>query len=567
MKILFILAMSLAVKWAGAQGAERFSILITEIMADPSPVVGLPNAEYIEVRNCSGTAINLSGWKIGDAVSVANISANFLLHPDSVVILCSNANIAAFSFFGKAIGVSSFPSLDNEGDQLTLRSPGNKVIHSIAYTAAWYGSAAKAEGGWSLEMIDTGNPCNGSNWKGSNDPRGGTPGKPNSVKAANPDTSSPSLLRSYSTDSITIMLVFDEPLDSLSGAAAGNYQLAGIGITSANTVSPLFNTVQLKLAAPLQKEQVYEVIASTVKDCSGNSISMTGKVPAGLSQLAQASDIIINEILFDPRSGGYDFIELYNRSKKTIDLHGLTVCNRDNNGALASVKKISEQPFQIYPGMHVVISNDRVNLGLQYLVKNKMNVFEVDLPSYPDDKGIAVLADLNANIIDELHYDKKWQFPLIADPEGVSLERINSDDSTQRQGNWHSAASTAGWATPGYKNSQQKDAMEPGNTVSVDLAIFSPNNDGFDDLAIIRYQVHDRGWVANITCFNLQCRPVRLLVRNEVLGLKGSWTWDGLDDKGRPLPSGNYILLAECFNLQGKRQRFKIAIALAGPMK
>ena len=60
-----------------AQTAERFDVVITEIMADPSPVVGLPNAEFIEVKNVSSTPFNLNGWKISDATSTATITTSF----------------------------------------------------------------------------------------------------------------------------------------------------------------------------------------------------------------------------------------------------------------------------------------------------------------------------------------------------------------------------------------------------------------------------------------------------------------------------------------------------------
>src|SRR5690348_12710603 len=102
-----------------SQQAGRFDVVITEIMADPTPMVGLPNAEYIEIKNISTTPFNLNGWKLSDASSTATITANFILQPDSIVILCSNSNVVLLSVFGRTIGLTGFPSLDNDGDLLT----------------------------------------------------------------------------------------------------------------------------------------------------------------------------------------------------------------------------------------------------------------------------------------------------------------------------------------------------------------------------------------------------------------------------------------------------------------
>ena len=79
----------------------------------------------------------------------------------------------------------------------------------------------KKDGGWTLEMIDTKSPCAGiSNWKASVNVNGGSPGKKNSVDAINNDQLAPKLRNAYTIDDNTIILVYDEPVDSLSGATA-----------------------------------------------------------------------------------------------------------------------------------------------------------------------------------------------------------------------------------------------------------------------------------------------------------------------------------------------------------
>ena len=564
-KLLFtLLAFALCI-CSVAQTANRYDVVITEIMADPTPQVGLPNAEYIELKNVSSAAFNLNGWRISDATSTATITANFVLQPDSFVILCANSNAAAFSVFGRTIGVTSFPSLDNDGDQLTLRSPQNRIIHALAYTIEWYANAAKKDGGWSLEMIDPKNPCSGkANWKASTNNLGGTPGKGNSVNGTNPDQTPPQLKRAYALDSVTVVLVFDEPLDSLSASATTNYAANGLTIASATPIAPLFNSVQLKLSSPLQRATVYNLSVTNVTDCKGNPVGSFNTTKIGLAEDAATNDVVINEILFNPRPGAEDYVELYNRSNRIVDASKLYIANRNSSGVVSSLKKLSEQPFPIFPGDYIVITEDAVNLSMQYLVKYTDVVLTLSsLPSYPDDKGIVVLLTLNGDIVDEVAYNKDWHFALIANAEGVALERIDPDGASQNKNNWHSAASTAGYGTPGYQNSQYKQVNSSKATIELSSKTFSPDGDGIDDVLLIQYSIEQRGYVANIIVFDASGREVRRLVKNDLLGLKGNWKWDGLSEKGLKLPVGTYVIYTELFNLQGKKETFKNTVVLA----
>lgn len=564
MKFLSLIVSILLPTFVLAQ--NRYDVVIDEIMADPSPQISLPNNEWIELKNVSANPLNLQNWRIGDATSQSGPLPNFILQPDSFVLICTSGSVAAMQVYGRAISVTGFPSLDNDGDQLFLKNNTGVTIHAVSYSTSWYQSAVKSDGGWTLEMIDTKSPCAGSNnWKASTDIRGGTPGIKNSVNAVNNDQTGPSLLRAYTTDNLTIVLVFDEPLDSLKGATISNYTIdGGLAIQSAITISPSFDKVQLQLTNPMQANNIYTLVTNNVTDCKNNPISSKNKTNTGLPVDAAFSEIVINEILFNPKSGGSDYIEFYNRSNKIIDAGKLYIANRNSSGVIGSPKLLSASPFYIFPGDYVVVTENSDNLSLFYLVKKPEAVLVISsTPSFPDDEGDVVLLNLQGGMVDEVKYKDDWHFALIDNAEGVSLERIDPDGVSQDAVNWHSAASTAGYGTPTYKNSQYKLLQSINATLQVVPKVFSPDNDGRDDISTIQYKVSEPGYVANITIFDANGRPVRTLVSNAVLGLEGYWNWDGLDDKKQKLPIGTYILFTDIFNLNGKKESFKNVVVLA----
>ncbi len=545
---------------------NRYDVVINEIMADPSPQIGLPANEWIELKNTGSSPVNLQGWRIGDVNGQSGPMPDFILEPGSFVIICTGSAVATMSTFGNTISVTSFPSLDNDGESLYLKSPTSQVIHAVDYSSSWYQNELKKDGGWTLEMIDTQNPCTGSsNWQASNNTAGGTPGTINSVNGINNDQSAPQLKNAYTTNNTTIILVFDEPVDSLSAATVSNYSIdGGISFTSAEPLSPLFNQVQLQTNNPLAANNIYNITVNNIADCKNNEIGSDNKAKIGLAVDATAGDGVINEILFNPRSNANDFVEFYNKSNKIFDASKLYIATRNSSGVISSIISLSTTPFYIFPDDYIVVTEDAENLALNYLVQKPGAILTLNsLPSFPDTEGSVLLLNQQGNVIDEVNYSDDWHFKLIDNAEGVSLERIDPDSPSQNPDNWHSAASTAGYGTPGYKNSQFKNQQSIAATIEVLPKVFSPDNDGFDDIATIQYKITEPGYVANITIFDAAGRPVRNLVRNGTLSTTGYWNWDGLDDKGLKLPVGTYILFTEIFNLQGKKERFKNAIVLA----
>ena len=543
---------------------QQYDIVIDEIMADPTPQVGLPNIEWIELRNTSLFPINLLGWKLADATGQTGAMPNFILQPDSFAIVCTGSAVADLAPFGTTISITSFPSLDNDGDLVSLYAADGKTIHAVQYASTWYQNELKKDGGWSLEMIDTKNPCSGvSNWKASTNASGGTPGKKNSVDGINNDETGPKLLRAFAVNNTTITLVYDEPLDSLKASTVANYIIDNTVLPAiAAAVSPVFDKVNIVLNAPIVAGIVYTVTAANITDCKGNSIGSKNSARFGIAQDADSLDIVINEILYNPKPNGVDYMELYNRSQKIIDLSHVYIANR-SNGVISSIQQVSAESILLFPQDYMVITSDPVVVKSQYITTNPDAFITVgSLPSFSDDAGYVIILNGQGSIADEVDYSDKWQFPLISNTEGVSLERINYDGPSV-QSNFHSAATSVGYGTPGYKNSQYRLNEDVPGIITVTPNVFSPDNDGTDDFATINYSFPSPGYVANITIFDASGRAVRYLQKNSLSGIKGYYRWDGLDDKNRKLPQGIYIIYTEIFNTAGKKKQFKNTIVLA----
>ena len=142
-------------------------VIISEFFADPTPVIGLPEIEYVEIYNKSSKFFNLQGWKIGDASSEGTIGAAWLL-PGEYKILTATANVPLFTL-SSAVGTTSFPSLNNAGDDVVLKNNTGLILDKLSYTDDWYQDEIKRDGGFSLELINPNDPCSDKdNWIASN---------------------------------------------------------------------------------------------------------------------------------------------------------------------------------------------------------------------------------------------------------------------------------------------------------------------------------------------------------------------------------------------------------------
>jgi hypothetical protein len=547
--------------------AVRHEVLITELMADPSPAVGLPAGEFIEVTNVSARTIDLKGWRVTDGNSTGVVPQSLDMPPGSRVILCSRGYVGEYSLHGRSVGLSGFPSLDNEGDLIVLQSPEGRTIHAVAYHPSWYGNAVKAAGGWSLEMIDTGSPCLGAeNWTASTYPAGGSPGRRNSVEGRRKDSLPPRLVRTYAVDSVSLVAVFSESLDSASAGDGLRYEIdRQIGRpVSIRPLAPLFIETAIRLPKAMGPKTVYRLTVDMVKDCAGNPMDAKGEVRAGLPERAVDGQLRINEILFDPKKDGADYVEILNLGPGILDASTLLLGPSSAASQSYNLRKGSEKPFLLFPGDHSVFTQDTGSLFRTHAaVDEKLTLEMRTLPVLPDDSGSLVVMDASGRELDAFRYHARMHHPLLYDREGVALERVDPRAPTQDPFNWHSAASDAGYGSPTRRNSQflAPDSLDGG--VSLHPETLSPDMDGFDDLMTVTYHFSESGHTASLDVYDNYGRRVKTIARNTLCGTRGYFRWNGLDERNVRLPSGPYYMVMETIDRKGAKRVWRRPLVIA----
>jgi hypothetical protein len=219
------------------------------------------------------------------------------------------------------------------------------------------------------------------------------------------------------------------------------------------------------------------------------------------------------------------------------------------------------------PNQYLVLTTNPENIKKEYHTENPDAFLTMtSMPVFNNDKGSVVLVS-KGNRIDQLDYSEKMHFQMIKDYKGISLERSSFINPANETGNFRSAASTVGYATPGYKNSQYVDRdKELVEEVSMLSKTFSPDGDGFEDALQLNYSFKDAGMVANATIYNDRGIMIKHLAKNTTLATAGTLVWDGLNDNYQKALVGVYIIYLEVFNLKGEVKKYRKPCVLAAKL-
>ena len=264
--------------------------------------------------------------------------------------------------------------------------------------------------------------------------------------------------------------------------------------------------------------------------------------------------------MFNPYPNGVDFVEVYNRSEKFINLKNFKLANIENK-IVKNTKTIAPDLI-LSPSSYLVFTSDPEALKLQYSFGGQKNFLKTDLPSLNDDEGSFAFANDKNITLDYFLYSDKLHSPLIKDKEGVSLERISFIQDSNEPSNWKSASSVSGFATPGYLNSNSRpESFINENAVTIEPEIFALNEPG-QDFSKINYRFDQNSFVANVKIVDQQGRLIKTIANNKTLGLEGSLRWDGDQEDGSKARLGYYQVWFEVFDNSGTVITFRKRVVI-----
>jgi hypothetical protein len=273
---------------------------------------------------------------------------------------------------------------------------------------------------------------------------------------------------------------------------------------------------------------------------------------------------VVNEIMYDPRPGGAEYVEILNSGADTLDLAGWSL--RIGPGASADNFPLSSSRLPVPPGGFYLLAADTMIYAGFPWVRDAPHALARSPSLGLNNEGDPVtLLDPSSGVVDTLAYSPGWHNPGVADPSARSLERIGSFLPSGDRRSWSTSAAAAG-GTPARPNSILAAVPPAGASVSFAPNPFSPDGDGRDDFAVIRYELPVQVSTVTVRIFDVRGRIIRRLAVNEPAGSQGEFVWDGRNDAAERARVGAYVVLVEFTDGGAVREAARGVLVLGAKM-
>lgn len=281
---------------------------------------------------------------------------------------------------------------------------------------------------------------------------------------------------------------------------------------------------------------VYDTLLGKLTDDDRNQNNRQSFVASG----GDFPPLFINEFLANPTStAGSEWVEIKNNSNVPIDVEGWQI------GDALSLHTITDTSFIVYPGEYLVAAADTMSF-LNYYSPYTGLVLETSGWSVLNNNGDQIrLFDEFGFRSDSLDYSSTF-----SDNFTWALA-----ESGFNAGVWGRSADTGG--TPGVVNEVVFSSLGDEVTLEVIPEHFSPDGDGVDETVQFILEAPEANSYS-LRVFDRIGRQVRKIIDKENY-LAPNYTWDGLDDSGRRLPIGIYLVVFEVSGIQDVKKTVVIA--------
>ena len=541
--------------------------------------------EFVEIFNRSDKTIDVSGWQFFAGSSSTILPENTVLRENSFLVFTDQQNFADHS--PQIIYLAGFPGLSNNGSSIGFRNGKGVTMDSLSYRPDWGSNTP----GVSLERRDPeALSIDPFNWRDSAAESGSTPAEQNSRYEV--DLTPPQIQFANLNHPDTLEIIFNKFIDLTDSeqsfftgfstdqtTSSTRFLINGVEADVIDYDKGSANQVVLDAGVVVPGEENILQVES-LSDFKGN----TAAEEVEIAQPVTEGDLIINEIMYQPLSGGAEgvpdqseYLEIYNRQPYAISLEGVFLHDEPDDGnnitridpVSTSQKWIPAHGYALfYPEpADLLLSESRT--GVAFGLSEEVNPFGLrgDRTSLSLTlSGRAVyLADSTGVVIDGVDYKPEWHNPNLITTQGTSLERISPEFDSNNPSNWGSNTGVIG-GTPMARNSlfQQPGIDGESEGISLSPNPFSPDDDGEDDNLFINYQFEDPDYMLKVRIYDRYGRLVRNLANNYSAGLNGFLIWDGRTDDGQRNRIGIYIVYVEAYNgSTGSKRVFREAAVMA----
>lgn len=516
-------------------------VLITEIMADPTPAVQLENREYIELYNRSAQPVSLNRLVLSVNGTQTNLSETAILHPGAFHVLYD------------------LPSLPNSGAQVLLMDSSARLIDAVEYSPRMHEHSYKSEGGWSLVLADTSRSCMGSRvWVSSSNPNGGSPGEWDAFS----DLPQPrNRWLSYGYVYNELELRWFHSLDSVYWAE-NPPEVIQEGVLLYHTLKAPFRTERMQFSKPIPNEGFLLYWPKGLRDCVGRYF-----VPDTLHILPvvppDSGDVRISEVLFEPSDGHVEWLEWVNSGEHAVELGELRLAEYNPRfNSLDQVRIPFAESLVMNPGERWVWTTNREELWSSYEELDSFSVHSTaEWLSLINDSLSVALMTSGFEVLESFRYKRDWHVPFLLETADVSLERRDFTASSRSSSNWYSGPSAREGGTPTRPNSHAE--TRPRSSGQVRPELFTPNGDGIADFSVLSWSFPEPGWTASVRLINLSGQLVFEHPDRGIMPKNMEWSWSGQGFSSYRCAPGIYIWVLEAQNPSGKREFHRIPCVLS----